>query len=146
MQADIVQLHDQPHRAIDQRRDADAHQRQDDRAPPAAGRDLGQRDGHDLRREDEIGAHRALHAGLFERGGIGDGAALSAWWPPCSFSSSFSAPSKLRNSPPAISSGASPRQNGRKQQRQRQQDHQLVDRLPCAMRAITGSSRSGVKR
>jgi hypothetical protein len=40
-----------------------------DQALPA---DFGQRDRHDLRRKDEIGAHRACHPLMFERGNITD--------------------------------------------------------------------------
>ncbi len=68
VQAHIVHLHDQRHRAIDHHRDRDAHQRQHHPAGHKRfGGDLVQRDGHDLAREDQIGADRAGSALLLER-------------------------------------------------------------------------------
>ena len=67
VQPDIVELHDQRHRAIDHQRHGDADNRQHARADDKIlGRDFVQRDRHDLGRQDQVGADRPGNALLFE--------------------------------------------------------------------------------
>ncbi len=71
VQPDIVELHDQGDQPVHARRDeqADDHQRGGLDGERPLG-DIGERDGEDLGREDEIGADRALDLGRFEMGRI----------------------------------------------------------------------------
>jgi hypothetical protein len=56
VQADVVGLHDQRDRSVDQHRDPHPRERQRNRLENhGLGLDGGQRDGHDLRRQDEVG-------------------------------------------------------------------------------------------
>ena len=67
VQADVVELHDQADRAIDPDGDDDADGGERDRAHPEA--EVGQlreRDGHDLGRQDEVGADGARDLALLE--------------------------------------------------------------------------------
>ncbi len=58
---DVVDLHDQRDHAVDQQRDADGHHHQDHRAgEEGLVGDLVEGDDHDLGRQDEVGADRAL--------------------------------------------------------------------------------------
>jgi hypothetical protein len=68
MIADIVELHDQRDEAVDADcyRECDEDQRRRLR-PDRPARDFGERDRHDLTRQDEIGADRTGDLGLFEQ-------------------------------------------------------------------------------
>ena len=71
MQPNVVHLHDQGHRPIDRRRDEHPHHRERDALHPETGAfHGGQGNGHDLRRQDEIGLDRARHLFLFQMRGV----------------------------------------------------------------------------
>ena len=73
VQADVVHLHDHRDRAVDAEGDRHRDQRQHHRLPHQVHLgQLGQRDGHDLGREDEVGADRAADLAVLELLGIGD--------------------------------------------------------------------------
>ena len=74
MEADIVELHDQRDRAIDADGDRDRDRDQRRGGHPQRHRaEAGERDRHDFRRQDEVGADRALDLQLLELGRVGHG-------------------------------------------------------------------------
>ena len=73
VQADVVELHDQRHRAIDEQRHRYPDDRQHARADDEVLRcHFVERDRHDLRRQDQIGPDRARDTLFLEGNGIGD--------------------------------------------------------------------------
>ena len=71
MEADIVHLHDEADNAIDARGNQDGDDDEDERLfPDRFGCDGAERNGHDLARQDEVGADRARHFLVFKFGRV----------------------------------------------------------------------------